>query len=337
MHHPSPPERDLFGRSPSRAHAAAAAVERSRDAIVETLLERAFRNTCPTLGAELAAQQYVDALHASFAESAWAPMVAFAGTLGSRGVHSPAVRDVVRLAPRVASEVLRETRLPLPRGCDPLGSEPLLDEVLRSLSTSTDPTETVDEVDVLIEDFVTQLNASDPATAEHSRAVSAWCARIAKRIGLNERETAYVVRAGLIHDIGKAKTPPEILNAPRKLDEREWAIMRDHVLEGERIVAGIAPLHDFVPALRWHHERYDGTGYPDRRGGGEIPHAVRIVTVADAFNAMIGRRPYRKPFSPLRALDELRTYRGTQFDPEIVGAMIDVVMQDRHENTASVA
>ena len=185
--------------------------------------------------------------------------------------------------------------------------------------------EAIDEIDVALDDLITRLDASDELTAEHSRAVSSWCARLAHRLALAKHDAIDVARAGLIHDVGKITTPSAILNAPRALDDDEMAIMRDHAVAGAKMVAAIPLVAHFTPAVRNHHERFDGRGYPDGLRASTIPIATRIVTVADAFNAMIGRRPYRPPFSPAVALERLEANRGTQFDPIVVDAMIDVV------------
>jgi putative nucleotidyltransferase with HDIG domain len=185
--------------------------------------------------------------------------------------------------------------------------------------------EAIDEIDVALDDLMTRLDHADALTAEHSRAVSAWCSRLAKRLALARHDAIHVARSGLVHDIGKITTPTKILNAPRALDEEEMTIMRGHAMAGAAIVSEIALASHLTPIVRSHHERFDGRGYPDGTSGGAIPTAARIVAVADAFNAMIGRRPYRPPFSPSIALERLEAGRGTQFDPIVVDAMIDVV------------
>jgi len=185
--------------------------------------------------------------------------------------------------------------------------------------------EAVDEIDVVLDDLLSQLDRSDVLTAEHSRAVSSWCARLAKRLGSPKDEILHLSRAGLIHDIGKVTTPAAILSAPRRLDDEEMTVMRRHAEAGALIVNEIPLIANLVPAVRSHHERFDGTGYPDRLKWEAIPRAARIVAVADAFNAMIGRRPYRPPMAPSAALEQLVAGRGDQFDPDIVDAMIDVV------------
>jgi putative nucleotidyltransferase with HDIG domain len=144
-------------------------------------------------------------------------------------------------------------------------------------------------------------------------------------MGLTNGEAAVVARGGLIHDVGKSKTPLEILNAPRKLTDEEMTIMRDHASIGYQIVTSYPKLAEHAVMVRSHHERFDGKGYPDRLDRTRIPISVRIVSVADTFNAMIGRRPYRAPFSPSRATSELIRSAGTQLDPDVVRAFLDVI------------
>jgi len=194
----------------------------------------------------------------------------------------------------------------------------------RPLATPAD--RPLDELDARIDALIVRLEARDPLSSEHSRAVAAWCARLARRLGFDAVDTAFASRCGLLHDVGKVLTPLEVLNAPRALDEREWRVMRAHAAAGEAIVGRIPQLRPFTPAVRSHHERLDGHGYPDGLRLGRIPLMARIVAVADCFNAMIGRRPYRPPMSPTRAIEELMRCRGTQLDPDIVDAMVDVVL-----------
>jgi putative nucleotidyltransferase with HDIG domain len=189
--------------------------------------------------------------------------------------------------------------------------------------------QSLDEVDVALDRLMLRLTHFDLPTADHSRAVSMWCARIAKNMALSTAETNFVTRAGLIHDIGKVTTPPAILNAPYRLSDAEMDIMRDHAAAGAGIVKQIPLLAHLVPAVRGHHERIDGRGYPDGHQASDIPLAVRIVSVADSFNAMIGNRPYRLPMPPTLALEELKRHRDSQFDANVVNAMIEVVAPRR--------
>ncbi len=203
----------------------------------------------------------------------------------------------------------------------------LAEDVRRVVDASWQPLtraadEPLDEIDARIDALVAKLEARDPLTSEHSRAVAAWCARLSRRLGLDDAGVSFARRCGLLHDVGKVVTPLEVLNAPRALDEREWTMMRAHAAAGEAIVRRIPALRAFAPAVRSHHERLDGAGYPDRLPASAIPLMARVVAVGDCFNAMIGRRPYRRPMAPSRALEELVAHRGTQFDPEIVDAMV---------------
>jgi len=187
--------------------------------------------------------------------------------------------------------------------------------------------EAVDPVDAKIDQLMYELSNRDAVTSEHSRAVSLWCLRVAHHMNLSEREALYASRGGAVHDVGKIYTPYEILAAPRRLSEDEWEIMKDHVRQGERMISTIPELREFTPVVRSHHERFDGKGYPDGRASSELPLSVRIATVADAFNAMIARRPYRAPLTPDAALAELRRESGSHFDPNVVAAMIEVVQR----------
>lgn len=181
------------------------------------------------------------------------------------------------------------------------------------------------DVEAAMTALLVRLDDADPASAEHSRAVSLWCKRIARRLALDDDECSFAASCGLLHDVGKTKTPRDILQAPRGLTDAEWLVMREHTQLGAAMIREIPLLRPFMSAARWHHERLDGKGYPDALPAKEIPLHVRIVSVADSFNAMIGRRPYRLPMAPSAALEQLVANRGTQFDPMIVEAMIDVV------------
>jgi HD-GYP domain-containing protein (c-di-GMP phosphodiesterase class II) len=194
----------------------------------------------------------------------------------------------------------------------------------RSKDDAASGSAAIDETDVLLSSLLGELSAIDPATAEHSRAVSAWCGRIAEKLRLTPAEIRNVIRGALVLDVGKIATPREILCAERSLLDDEWDVIREHVLTGEKMVAGTSQLRALAPIVRSHHERYDGLGYPDGLSRERIPLAARIVAAADAFNAMIGCRPYRAAMSPQEAADELKRCKGTQFDPNVTDALIEV-------------
>ncbi|HTU70429.1 MAG TPA: HD-GYP domain-containing protein [Candidatus Baltobacteraceae bacterium] len=189
--------------------------------------------------------------------------------------------------------------------------------------------ESLDDIDLTINNLIARLYEKDRLTAEHSQAVSLWCVRLARKLKLGDDLALLVQRGGLLHDIGKIATPNEVLNAPRRLTEEERRVIERHPVEGAEIVIDIPSLARFIPMVRSHHERLDGTGYPDRLEASQIPIEVRIVTVADCFNAMIGRRPYRPPLAPSFGLEELRRNRGTHFDPDVAEAMVQIVTEHR--------
>jgi HD-GYP domain-containing protein (c-di-GMP phosphodiesterase class II) len=171
--------------------------------------------------------------------------------------------------------------------------------------------------------LVERLDAEDPATAAHGRAVTSWCTRIVDAMRLARDEREWIARSAHLHDVGKLRVSKELLRAPRALLASERAAVALHVVEGERILAeyGLLVYRD---AVLHHHERYDGRGYPDGLAGAAIPLAARIVAVADAYDAMTGQRPYRLPMTPERALLEIERSRGSQFDPDVVEVMLAV-------------
>ena len=144
------------------------------------------------------------------------------------------------------------------------------------------------------------------------------------KLGLEPEDVAQVRLAGLLHDVGKIGVPDAILNKPAKLTDEEYQVMQGHSLLGHDIVAA-AELRTEALWIRHHHERLDGRGYPDGLRGEEIPVASRIILVADAFEAMISDRPYRKAPGKDHALAELRAHAGSQFDPRIVQALCRVL------------
>jgi HD-GYP domain-containing protein (c-di-GMP phosphodiesterase class II) len=167
------------------------------------------------------------------------------------------------------------------------------------------------------------LESDDPYTGgEHTWGVVALVLRVGDQMGLGPHDRRHLEFTALLHDVGKLRTPPEILNKPGGLTEEEWAIVRRHPVDGERMLERIGGmLAEVGLSVRAHHERWDGGGYPDGIAGEAIPVAARIVCVCDAFNAMTTNRPYRPAMPVEDALAELRACAGTQFDPEVVAAL----------------
>jgi putative nucleotidyltransferase with HDIG domain len=172
-----------------------------------------------------------------------------------------------------------------------------------------------------MESLSATVDARDSYTAGHSRRVQQLALAIGRELGLSQAELDLLGHAALFHDIGKLAIPDAILLKPASLTQDEWALMQRHAEEGARIIDRLGFLNDAVPAIRHHHERFDGTGYPDRLGGEDIPLGARIIHVADALDSMLTTRIYRAARPAAEALQELRASAGTQFCPRCVGAL----------------
>jgi diguanylate cyclase (GGDEF)-like protein len=159
----------------------------------------------------------------------------------------------------------------------------------------------------------------------HAGHVADLAARIAERLALPDAIVLRCELGGWLHDVGKAGIPERILNKPGPLDDDEWAVMRTHPVIGEEIVRNVGALREAAAAVRHHHERYDGTGYPDRLAGSAIPIEARIVAAADAYAAMTADRPYSAALTPEQAMAELQRCARTQLDPRVVHALLGVL------------
>jgi diguanylate cyclase (GGDEF)-like protein len=153
---------------------------------------------------------------------------------------------------------------------------------------------------------------------EHSWNVAEYCVGIAERLGWSESEVELLQMAAILHDVGKVSIPDHILRKRDPLSEREWEAIKLNPVRGADMISRIPGLEQIVPWVRHSHERLDGNGYPDGLAGRAIPQACRILHVADAFDAMVSGRPYRRPMTSDQARQELRRCAGTQFDPECV-------------------
>ena len=182
-----------------------------------------------------------------------------------------------------------------------------------------------------MESLSATVDARDSYTAGHSRRVQQLALAIGNELGLSQAELDLLGHAALFHDIGKLAIPDAVLLKPASLTSEEWSLMRQHAAEGARIIDRLGFLDDAVPAIRHHHERYDGTGYPDRLKREEIPLGARIIHVADALDSMLTTRIYRAARPAQEALDELRQAAGTQFCPRCVTALERILPLEAQE------
>jgi putative nucleotidyltransferase with HDIG domain len=175
----------------------------------------------------------------------------------------------------------------------------------------------------LLELMVSAIEARDPYTSGHSRRVAAMAVVIARSVGLPQRDVQRIEVAGLLHDVGKIHEKyAAILRKPDRLSKDEWLLMKEHPIDGEALVAKVSQLNDIRPAVRHHHEKWDGSGYPDGIAGNDIPLAARILAIADTIDAMTSDRPYRRALTQDEVRHELLEWAGKQFDPSIVPKLL---------------
>jgi len=171
---------------------------------------------------------------------------------------------------------------------------------------------------------------SEQALQEHSIAMIDIAARLCRRLGVSVTDRRLCLAAARLHDIGKVGTPLHILTKPGPLTTAETLIMRDHVRTGVEILHACPETRDIALIVGEHHERIDGKGYPNGKRGGEISIGAQIISVADAWTAMLSDRAYRTALSPADAREEMLRCAGTQFEGSIVAALLDIVDQPDH-------
>jgi response regulator RpfG family c-di-GMP phosphodiesterase len=169
------------------------------------------------------------------------------------------------------------------------------------------------------------IDAKDPYTSGHSKRVAEYSAEIAAECGMSEEECSKIYMIGLLHDVGKIGIPGTIINKPGKLTDEEYQTIKTHPTIGREILSEISSLPDLADGASYHHERYDGKGYPNGLKGEDIPESARIVAVADSFDAMTSERSYRKGLPKEVVREELIKGMGTQFDEKYASAMIKIM------------
>lgn len=172
------------------------------------------------------------------------------------------------------------------------------------------------------------IEAKDTYTKGHSARVAKYASLLAEKIGLSKEKQNEIYYMGMLHDIGKIGIADSIINKPGKLTDEEYSLIKTHTDIGYRILKNMNEITDIEYGARWHHERYDGKGYPDGFAGDQIPIYARVIAVADVYDAMTSNRSYRKvmPQSEVRA--EIERVSGTQLDPDIAACMIQLIDED---------
>lgn len=174
------------------------------------------------------------------------------------------------------------------------------------------------------------IDAKDRYTSGHSQRVADYSLAIARRMGKSEEEQRIIYYAGLLHDVGKIRVPEEVINKPGKLTEDEFEQIKVHPISGYHILKGIHDDEQIAQGAKYHHERYDGKGYPNGLEGENIPEISRIIGVADAYDAMASDRSYRNALPQEKVRSEIEKGRGQQFDKEIADIMIQMIDEDEH-------
>ncbi len=181
-----------------------------------------------------------------------------------------------------------------------------------------------------IQSLALAVEAKDPYTKGHSERVGEISEHLATMMGLSAADIERVRIAGILHDIGKIGVSENLLLKNTKLDKIEFESIKRHPVEGQNILKPLNFLNDIIPAVYHHHERYDGSGYPDGLAGDSIPYWARIVQVADAYDAMTSDRPYRAAYSKSQAISEISRCAGTQLDPNVSHTMLKILENEEH-------
>lgn len=185
----------------------------------------------------------------------------------------------------------------------------------------------------LVTAMVNALDAKSPWTKGHSERVSGYAEKIAIKMGFDEKEIKNLRLSGLLHDIGKIGTYDYLLEKQAGLDDEEYNVVKKHPDQGARILGGIKQMSEIVPIIRHHHEKVDGTGYPDGLTGKDIPLLAKILHVADSFDSMTSDRPYRRAPGIEYAISEFKKYSDIQFDPLVVDVFLEILNEERDSIT----
>src|ERR1700728_2199221 len=177
---------------------------------------------------------------------------------------------------------------------------------VRSLLKLKLRTDDVERAELVLFSLARSIEGKDPYTHGHCERLADYSARLGEQLGLPDEQLTALRRGGVVHDIGKIAVPDAILLKPGKLSEEEWKLMREHPVVGERICAPLKSFRSVLPIIRHHHEKFDGSGYPDGLKGESIPLTARVLQIVDVFDALTTERPYKKAFSASDALQTMQ-------------------------------
>ena len=226
-------------------------------------------------------------------------------------------------------------------GADEYLTKPLHPSVLRArvraLLRHKSAIDSLDEAETILFALAQAVEARDSYTAEHCQRLATYSVALGVALGLSRPELVALYRGGFLHDIGKVSIPDSILHGNKRLTDAEWVIMKQHTLRGEEICRPMKSLAPVLPIIRSHHEKWDGTGYPDGLRGENIPLLARILQIVDIFDALITERTYKRAFTveeATRVLEEEVTCGWR--DPELVSLFISLLNRNMLESTASL-
>ena len=180
----------------------------------------------------------------------------------------------------------------------------------------------------VVQTLAKTIDAKDAYTNGHSERVAEYSREIAKRYGYDEARQEEIYMMGLLHDVGKIGVPDTVINKPGRLTDEEFGMIKKHPIKGAEILATVSEMPKLVTGARWHHERFDGNGYPDGLKGEDIPEEARIIAVADAYDAMTSHRSYRDIIPQDHVKSEIEKGMGTQFDEKFARIMLDMIAED---------
>ncbi|MFQ5883065.1 MAG: HD domain-containing phosphohydrolase [Candidatus Methylomirabilales bacterium] len=245
--------------------------------------------------------------------------------------------EATRLIPVIivtASGELENRVRGIEAGADDFLTKPVhrveLEARVRSLLRLKQFTDELDNAEMVLFSLGLAVEAKDPSTQGHCERLADYAVRLGRRLGLASDSLTALRRAGYLHDLGKIAVPETILLKPGPLTSEEWEVMRLHPVVGERICQPLRSMRLVLPIIRHHHERWDGTGYPDELKGEAIPLTARILQMVDVFDALISHRPYKPALSPAKAREVLQqeTSRGW-YDPTLVAEFLAMMNGDR--------